>query len=470
MKQLLAALLALAVLTACSGESPPTETTDVAETSAPASPRMAFVHLFEWSWPAIAAECENVLGPAGFAAVQVSPPQEHHVGPQWYVRYQPVSYQLVSRSGNRDEFVDMVRRCKASGVDIYVDAVINHMTGVRPEGVGTAGTAYGEYEYPPNYSFDDFNHCGRHEGNDIADFNDRWEMQNCELVNLADLDTASEKVRNTLAAYLNDLLAVGVAGFRIDAAKHMPVEDLAAIMSMVGPEYFLFQEVLAGDSSVVSREAYAEIGPLTEFQYESRIAEAFRHGHTEQLTELGTSTGMLPADDAVVFVDNHDSQRGDHVLTYKDGALYDLGNVFMLGHPYGYPKVMSSFAFSERDSAPPADDPPVDGDCGSEWVCEHRRPLILGMIAFRNAVHGEPLSHWQRHAGKALSFGRGGSGHVVINANETPLSLGLDTDLPDGGYCNVLTAPCETPSVSVDDGRFSVELPPLSAIVLQVEP
>ena len=31
-----------------------------------------FVHLFEWKWPDVAAECEQVLGPAGVRAVQVS--------------------------------------------------------------------------------------------------------------------------------------------------------------------------------------------------------------------------------------------------------------------------------------------------------------------------------------------------------------------------------------------------------------
>src|SRR5688500_14542770 len=55
-----------------------------------------FVHLFEWQWSDIAAECENVLGPYGFAAVQISPPQEHVVlgGFPWWQRYQPVSYSI----------------------------------------------------------------------------------------------------------------------------------------------------------------------------------------------------------------------------------------------------------------------------------------------------------------------------------------------------------------------------------------
>ena len=37
----------------------------------------AFVHLFEWSWADIAQECEDWLGPKGFNAVQISPPNEH---------------------------------------------------------------------------------------------------------------------------------------------------------------------------------------------------------------------------------------------------------------------------------------------------------------------------------------------------------------------------------------------------------
>ena len=76
------------------------------------------VHLFEWRWADIATECEQVLGPAGWRAVQVSPPQEHAVinGAPWWQRYQPVSYSIDrSRSGTRAEFVAMVNRCRAAG-------------------------------------------------------------------------------------------------------------------------------------------------------------------------------------------------------------------------------------------------------------------------------------------------------------------------------------------------------------------
>ena len=90
-----------------------------------------FAHLFEWPWNDIAQECENFLGPMGYQAVKVSPPQEHVNRPEWWARYQVASYKLHSRSGTPAEFAQMIKRCRAAGVDVYVDAIINHMTGLN---------------------------------------------------------------------------------------------------------------------------------------------------------------------------------------------------------------------------------------------------------------------------------------------------------------------------------------------------
>ena len=102
------------------------------------------IHLFEWKWTDIASECERFLAPKGYAAVQISPPSEHALisNPYrpWWQRYQPVSYKLISRSGNEQQFRDMVNRCNAVGVRIYVDAVINHMA--ANSGYGSANSWY----------------------------------------------------------------------------------------------------------------------------------------------------------------------------------------------------------------------------------------------------------------------------------------------------------------------------------------
>lgn len=90
--------------------------------------------MFEWTWDSVAAECTNFLGPAGYGYVQgtlrislvsaiadslaVSPAQEHIQGSQWWTDYQPVSYILTSKRGNRDQYANMISTCHAAGVGV----------------------------------------------------------------------------------------------------------------------------------------------------------------------------------------------------------------------------------------------------------------------------------------------------------------------------------------------------------------
>ncbi|MEJ2208753.1 MAG: DUF3372 domain-containing protein, partial [Anaerolineae bacterium] len=103
------------------------------------------VHLFEWQWTDVAKECAY-LASKGYDAVQISPPSDHIDEAAWWARYQPVSYELTSRSGTPAEFDAMVAACTSAGVAIYADAVINHMT--AGSGTSYGGSAYTKYNYP----------------------------------------------------------------------------------------------------------------------------------------------------------------------------------------------------------------------------------------------------------------------------------------------------------------------------------
>ncbi|MFN6970591.1 MAG: alpha-amylase [Rheinheimera sp.] len=406
-----------------------------------AAQKTTFVHLFEWRWSDIASECENYLGPQGYAAIQVSPPSEHIQGSAWWTRYQPVSYQLQSRSGDRAAFINMVQRCKAVGVDIYVDAVINHMA--SGGGVGIAGSNYGNKAYPM-YSAQDFNSTCTINGSDYG--NNRWRVQNCELVGLPDLNTSAPYVQNTLAAYLNDLLALGVKGFRIDAAKHMAVADIAAIKSRLTSSPLIYQEVIDQGGEVIQANEYTGVGLVTEFKYSVQLGNVFKGGRLASLANFGEGWGFLPSAQAVVFVDNHDNQRGHggagNVVTYKDGRLYDLANVFMLAYPYGYPQVMSSYAFSNGDQGPPASPVYQNGNLncfGNDWKCEHRWGYIAGAVQFRNHTAAEwRTTHWWDNGNNQIAFGRAGLGFVAINREGFALNASLLSGMAPGQYCNVL--------------------------------
>lgn len=50
------------------------------------------------------------------------------------------------------------------------------------------------------------------------------------MVGLPDLVLANDYVSDKLADYMNRLIDIGVAGFRVDAAKHMWPNDLNTLM------------------------------------------------------------------------------------------------------------------------------------------------------------------------------------------------------------------------------------------------
>jgi alpha-amylase len=456
---------------------------EAAPQAALAPPRTVFVHLFEWKWTDIARECEDYLGPRGFAGVQISPPAEHIrvAGGPWWQRYQVASYRIESRSGTRTEFADMVQRCKAVGVDIYADVVINHMA--SGSGVGYAGTSYQHYSYPGLYQNQDFHHCAG--DGDIHNYQDRFEVQNCELVDLADLATGSDYVRGAIAGYLNDLRSLGVAGFRIDATKHIPAGDISAILSRVPGAPYVYQEVIDLGGEPITSAEYFGTGDVTEFKYSSEIGRVFKTGNLAWLKNFGPAWGFMPSDNAVVFTDNHDNQRGHgaggNVVTHKDGQLYNLANIYMLAWPYGYPQIMSSYAFSNTDQGPPSDaagntrGPWASGalSCGGEWVCEHRRRQIGNMVAFHNVTQAAfSTSNWWDNGANQVAFSRGNLGFVAINKEGGALTRTFATGLPAGTYCDVIhgdasTGTCTGPTITVNGaGQATFTVNAMDAVAL----
>ncbi len=56
-------------------------------------------------------------------------------------------------------------------------------------------------------------------------------MRNCRLVGLPDLFLSKDYVSDRVAEYMNHLIDLGVAGFRVDAAKHMWPNDLNKLIN-----------------------------------------------------------------------------------------------------------------------------------------------------------------------------------------------------------------------------------------------
>lgn len=137
--------------------------------------------------------------------------------------------------------------------------------------------------------------------------------------------------------------------------------------------------------------------------------DVIRKNHNQKLKYLrnfGEGWSFLNGMNALSFVDNHDNQRGHgaggygSILTHKQPRMYKMAVAFMLAWPYGVPRVMSSYRWTENIvNGKDLNDwigPPADGDyntkdvkrnddltCGDGWVCEHRSGDYLLSLVFK---------------------------------------------------------------------------------------
>ena len=246
----------------------------------------------------------------------------------------------------------------------------------------------------------------------------------------------------------------------------MELDDILAIVNSTmtaegGPVPYYFLEVSSGSGEALSPrdffgEAYRSGGAadITEFIFVG-VGDKFRHiggQHISQLNPDGppgnqfsaSAWGLMPSDKAVVFLQNHDTQH-QCGLSYRDGNVFRIANVWMLAQPYGFPSVLSSYAFAcpvGNSMGPPSDAGGHTNDvtCATsletaaigQWVCEHRDPAIRTMVAFRRLVAGSDVNHWWDNGANAIAFSRGEKGFVAING-EPDSSDGLSEVGPRAG-------------------------------------
>ncbi len=378
------------------------------------------------------------------------------------------------------------------------------MTNFPSPGVGSNGTAYTKYEYPGLYTPADF-----HSACMVSNYQSAANVQDCELLSLPDLNTGLASVRQKIADYLIALGRLDVAGFRIDAAKHMQQVELDDILRRVNqtlagegrPLPYFFLEVIGGSGEALRPtdyfgEGYSSGGAadITEFTFVG-VGDKFRGVAGQSIAQLNpngppgnrfseAAWGLMPSDKSVVFLQNHDTQH-QCGLGYDDGYVFRLANVWMLAQPYGYPSILSSYAFScpaESSVGPPSD---ANGNtlavaCATsletatigQWVCEHRDSYIRNMVSFRRAVAGTDVNHWFDDSANVIAFSRGDKGFVVIDREDQSVTGAIATGMPAGTYCDRLTGglvngACAGTSVVVDStGAAHVAVPPHAAIAI----
>lgn len=493
--------------------------TELTEEKLVISPPNSILALFGWKWSDIMYEVP-FLADHGYDAIKIYPPQEFAVkaGNPWWAVYQPVSYELSKFYGTEEEFIKMVDFCHGYNLKVYADLILNHMADFAESDathVGTNGNTFSKYHYGPlnadndYYEYDDFYHFSEQgnkqiSGEDYCKLESVWHLEHYDLLNLPKLNLDSPHVIDILRKYVKRLLALGVDGFRIDAAKHLKIKAVEKIFAGLkthdGLKPFLYQEYYTGAPMGIDvysfMEKYFKVGYVTSFKYGEFLADVINNkaNDLQKLLEysFGSSWVHSPENRTVVVIDNHDTERMmPNMLNYKcsQNNSYVLAYIFMLAWPFGVPKIMSGFKFNEHNDSIPNTTLWQNGrytgfEPNSPWVAQHRWNAIANMVLFRSKTKDAPgISHMWAD-GNQIAFARTcqkpkeyviAVGFVIINATEKPINRRFETGLPAGKYYNLIAShlvsgSMQGPIITVENYGFAtIEVLPFDAIAISID-
>lgn len=470
---LLLAIAAATLLASCgSGKSgaPQAETNDD-----------VILHAWSWSFDTIAANMKDIAA-AGYDYVQTSPANTCFVGEEggmalfsqpgdsvkgkWYYYYQPTDWKIGNYLlGSRDQFKNMMDSAAKYDVKVIVDVLPNHTavdhTAVLPDldnAVGGHKNLFHAAGFTP-----------------IEDYNDRRQCTTGQMGGLPDVNTENPDFQAYYLKYINDLLSLGVKGFRYDTAKHIglpsdPLDSLSTRnnfwevatgreavkgvkLAVPADELFIYGEVLQ-DKNVKETE-YAEYMNLTASAYGHALRQALEKQNF-YADSLLTWHHPVDAGKLVTWVESHDTYANEHESAGLSDDAVRMGWVFIAARQKGTPLFFSRPAGSTRDNYW------GNNRVGARGNDEFKHPEVVAVNKFRKAMHGLPEEIITANSGKVVEVARGAKGAVVINFSNSQQKVEIPAKLPDGKYIDAVNKT----EFFVKNGKLTGLLAPLKSYIL----
>ena len=218
------------------------------------------LHAFNWSYRNIGDRAAE-LAEIGYGKVLVATPAKSQ-GNEWWSRYQPQDLRVIDHVlGNKEDFQYMITELGKYNIGVYADIVLNHMANEawKRSDLNYPGDEvirdYDEFReyFEANRIFGniDFNLFSSYDFNDnfcISDYSDFYQVKYGRVCagfgdpGLPDL-RESDYVIRMHQDYVQTLAAMGVQGFRIDAAKHMTNYHMNRVFENL-PNTYIFGEII----------------------------------------------------------------------------------------------------------------------------------------------------------------------------------------------------------------------------------
>lgn len=377
----------------------------------------------------------------------------------------PSETRLFERSDT--VFDSLLHKLHSRGMKYVLDIVCNHSSPQTTEGKGKLyddGKLIADFE-------NDRDHWYHHYG-ETVDWDDEWQVQNCELAGLATFNENNVLYRNYIKDAIRLWVRKGVDGLRIDTVKHMPLwfwQEFNYDIGEANRGVFRFGEWIYNTPEKEASVVFANSSgmSLLDFGFCEAVRACFAGNdglgfkHVQAIMDLDAN--YFGVTELVTLFENHDMPRFQS-LGVSDRGM-DLALVLLMtsrGIPclyYGCEQYLHVDTEGGKD--------PYNRPMMERWD-ETPATAIIRILANERknnkaVQYGGQWPKWvDENRFVYLRRYRGSRCLVFLNKGDrTSLSVG-NLDFPDGEYrCSLTGSP-----VVVSDGAATIELPECTAMVI----
>lgn len=409
------------------------------------------LHVWSWNFPEIARSMHEIAD-AGYTMIQTSPVQPHYAPEgscveifdpkvkkgNWYYYYQPTDWKVGNKIlGSKEQMQAMLDSAAKYNVRVIVDVLPNHtafdIDAVSPEfykAVGGRDKMYHSNGLRP-----------------ISDYQDRTECTLMGVGGLPDVNTENPDFQKYYMQFVNELLRMGVRGFRYDTAKHIGVHSDPKDKGVKENDFWdvaLGRKAVKGvrmtlpeDSLFIYGEVLQDKGvPEAEYaDYMGQTASSYGHVLREALDKRSASGVDLKnwhheaaPEYLTTWVESHDTYCNANESAHLTDDQIRTAWVFLTARQNGTPLFFSRPAGSTRDN--------YFGNnvLGARGNDEFKHPEVAAVNKFRHTMRGLKEDLQFSEDGQIWLVNRGKKGAAVVNVGSFANFVNLPTGLPDGTY------------------------------------
>jgi cyclomaltodextrin glucanotransferase len=342
-------------------------------------------------------------------------------------------------------FDKLVYELHQRNMKLVLDIVCNHS---NPDFSGKKGELYDDGVKIADFNDDEDNWY--HHYGEVKNWEDEWQVQNCELSGLATFNENNIAYRNYIKSAIKQWLDRGVDALRVDTVKHMPIwfwQEFNADILTHRPDVFIFGEWIYSDPrNDRSVEFVNESGmTILDFGLCVAIREVLGKGAEAgfQLVQdvLNLDHRYYGATELITFIDNHDMPRFQSLN--PDPKMLQLA-ICLIMTTRGIPCIYYGTEQYLHDDTDGGNDPynrPMMEKWDTDSPIYRDVRLLSGLRRLNPAI--SMGSQWQKYlTPDVYCYVRRYRDSVVFVAMNRGNSVTLeevDTELPDGEHTEVLS-------------------------------